>query len=381
MKGWFRVVSCVVALIVLVLSGPWMFQYGPCRMLQYDPRLVPYNAPAIDAVAAPPTTLASNNGSKDFGGLRPTYCLATRSHYDAPYMNHFLDWYRELGITRFYIQTAQTYDMDFADVQIVKTPKAVGNVFKYLVAPLKAAASTGLCLWTLFVDMDEFLILQRHTTIDQYVRSLPENVTSIQFAWAQWMVFEPFCGPLNLTRLFPANFVKTMVKTSNMIKGKAIKNCHLVRVKPMINWVAGAIRPQINTRQERPVPDGWYSEAILMHVQTRSVSDLLMKWAFTNLPKKMPKNRSMAFDFLSTSPPLPTLESYTQLIGAKLQIPFERTYGLNRSRATVSCSVHRDHFCDTAREMRDMTAALGPNALQHVQAISRIMKSRWVDRL
>mmetsp|Transcript_7488 Transcript_7488/g.17142 ORF Transcript_7488/g.17142 Transcript_7488/m.17142 type:complete len:348 (-) Transcript_7488:178-1221(-) len=287
----------------------------------------------------------------------PEYCVATRALHESPYLQNWLEWYRRLGFSAFYIQTADDIPDFGADVKVVKISKPVANDFHRLEWELK---------WTLHVDIDEFLVLQSHAHIDQYVSSLPTDATTIQFRWAMHEDVRPRCGPERLTALYPHSHFKTMFRTKNMKR----MTPHHTHVYPALNWRSGAFRPM--SHASALTANDSYNEAILVHVHTRSVSNLLTKWVTSQLSDKKVASPKVARDMFSGKL-LPTLDAYKKYIGVKLSLPWQHTNNFNKTQATVACDIRMDNFCNTSLEWEDMQQFLGPGALDHIRAISHLM--------
>ena len=301
------------------------------------------------------------------------YCVVSRYLHEAPYLTFWLDWYRRLGFTRFYIQTHNFSDFEIADVEIIKLQRPIGEDFGIMERALRRAASFGFCRWTLAIDFDEFLILRNHVGIESYLNSVPYQVNSIEFRWAMHEQLEPVCGPVHLTKMYTNWNMKHMFITKSMNRWT---NSHGVNISdPWINWRAGRFQSPAGWRGGRPPqPGDSYEEAILLHIHTRSISNMLVKWATTQFRKKAAKNNIVVRKLFS-GPLLPILDDYIGIVGPKLRLPLRHT-----SASSFAYDIHMDPFCDVVREQGDSLYFLGPDASRHVQHISMLLKTRVAKR-
>ena len=255
--------------------------------------------------------------------------VVTRSRFEQPYLDGFVAWYTRLGVECFLVFADDEMQLPLLphSVHVLRSAKTGNELLKEFLAPVQRSAYR----WALAIDVDEYLFLApRFLSLKQYVANAERAYTgaridAFQFPWVRVEMFQPHCSHDSISRTLQQRgllyhsdaHVKTMSRISQVAR---FANPHSPVVQERENewqlrssvYTAGTlwhprtgslIRPPLNISASRalrsalakgvwlppfspadPVSDQRkYADTALVHVQTRSLANMLIKAATTRL--------------------------------------------------------------------------------------------------
>ena len=252
-------------------------------------------------------------------------CVYTRFVYEIPYLDSFLEHYLNLGFDKIFILYHDIVDYDLPEylieyveiITVENNGNKLLNEYKYLFEKDYD--------WVLNVDSDEFLVLHKkygsiQDYIEEKVNMVDENINMFQFSWAWIHAFNP---PTTYTledifhkyKIFAGsrevNSTEIWVKSMCRIKNIQYLTCHncILNTSPVI-YVNGQIEngehhtdsdddidfndktdigpntddtSDTNDNSINLLPRYYqydetiYSEAMLIHVNTRNIMSAIIK--------------------------------------------------------------------------------------------------------
>lgn len=294
-------------------------------------------------------------------------CVYTRFVYEVPYIDSFIEHYLRLGFDKIFIlyHDIISYDVPehlLEEVELIKVENngnKLLNEYKHLFQDENDTETHYD--WVLNVDADEFLLLDaKYRSIKEYIHAKlceESEINIFQFSWGWLHAFNPpsdytLSDFLNNYKVFvgskdnntPDIWVKSMSKVDD-IEYMTCHNCVLKRNNEAVIYVNGDVLRKINdeTIDEDEDDDdinllprsysydevSTYSEAILIHINTRNMMNAIIKGLNIHVTqvkrKRIKKFKQLkkfvnAFDF---SKPLykETLDEFTSCIGYKIKFP------------------------------------------------------------
>jgi hypothetical protein len=253
---------------------------------------------------------------------------------------------------------------------------------------LQAVASNFSFDWYLHVDMDEFLILDS-PTIQKYVDSLRNDTNFIQFRWAMIEWFSSNCTSqglafmLNRTRVYFNMHMKSMFKG---LKNVTLKNHNVAqtagnretfRIFRDCAYSKSASPPAIVTRNP------CYSKGFLLHVDTRSITNLFTKWlGWHKSDKKSIKTPSDWTALTKTEPYTMTLYDYRKIMKRKIMLFEYHTAAAFPTKFFTFFSALlvprvKVPFCNSTIEYLDMIRLSKKNIKPHVERLSTLLTNKY----
>ena len=255
-------------------------------------------------------------------------CVYTRFVYEIPYIDSFIEYYINLGFDKIIIMYHDIIPYDLSEnlieeveiIQVENNGNKLLNEYKYLL-------NSDDYDWVLNVDSDEFLVLDdRYNTIKEYISEKliehDENINMFQFSWGWIHAFNPpidytINDYINRYNIFVGSkdtesndiWVKSMTKISD-IEYITCHNC--VLNKQAIIYVDSRLEYHnscdddnnedaatqqisfaptiINKENDHTITsnidllprfytkrENTYSEAILIHINTRNMMNAIIK--------------------------------------------------------------------------------------------------------
>jgi len=310
-----------------------------------------------------------------------TAAVYSRVSHDAPFVAAFADWYlNRLGFDRMVLLQSDGGNASFLmpdarlEVYAVPSHGINANLDRYKNLVLRRFD------WVLTVDSDEFLLLApRYPSIHSFIKekqaaeSLPIDL--IQFRWAQIDRLVTFCDEATFPALvgrslaYRNHFVKTMSRASSVV---SFNHTHypagsVPRLRTYFEGRTDSRRPGSNFN----FSEHTYRESALVHVQTRSLANLLQKSLFTNYNHKRMGNVSAFVDFVRGPPDLHKTDAFIQLVGLKAFLAFsdEEAHREEASLAAfveplASPAISLPPFCNASRERAEAATAFAEQGIR-----------------
>jgi hypothetical protein len=301
-------------------------------------------------------------------------CVFTRFVYEVPYLDSFIEHYLKLGFDKVIILYHDIIKYDLSEklledvefIQVENTGNKLLNEYKYI---FKDDYD-----WVLNVDSDEFLILNSYyPTIKDYITTKltdNEDINMFQFSWGWIHAFQP---PAHYTikdyienyKIFigskdKENSKVIWVKSLTRVKCIEYMTCHnCVLNKPAVIHIDKRIEyhnpNQVNDNNDEDededdmieigedgvntkinilprcytLKDNTYSEAVLIHINTRNMVNAIIKGFnihVTQVKRKRIKNLKRLKKFINhfdMRKPIykETLQAFSKCIGYKVKFP------------------------------------------------------------
>ena len=192
--------------------------------------------------------------------------------------------------------------------------------------------------WVLMIDCDEFLVLNQpsiHAFVGGAERAAGRRLDAFLFRWTMIESLTPWC-------LEHTPFVRVLLNErpaanrhhKSMARVTAVSKAllHDFRLKPSDVayrvWADAALIASTYHIGYTPYVNGAYSDSALVHVHTRSVSDLLKKAMRTSLKAKIVRNASALIGLVQRAPTtdrFALLDNFLKCIGLKASLPLAHT--------------------------------------------------------
>lgn len=317
--------------------------------------------------------------------------VLTRFHNECPFFQFFVSYYTVLGFHTIFMQISrQDYhlcslytNMRNAHVHLVLSQVNMGND-KTL---LQSVASNFSFDWYLHVDMDEFLILDV-PTIQQYVDSLRNETSLIQFRWAMIEWFAPHCTShglpflLNRTKVYSNMHMKSMMKG---LKNVTLKN-HNVAQTHGPRQLFRIFRDCAYSKSESPpalvTRGACYKRGFLLHIDTRSVTNLFTKWlGWHESNSKHIQSPQYLLSLQRSLASTMTLSNYTDLIKRKvLLFEYHTAFPLAQLPAFPLPNISFP-FCNSTIEYWDLMRLAEKDMKLHIERLSALLMERYKNFL
>lgn len=238
----------------------------------------------------------------------PSYCVYTRAFFDDGYIAAFISHYLKLGFNRIIMLKTDgipyTLDSKYQDrvhMQYVNDtqtrPNKLLSTFSYLI-------KRSGCDWCLSVDSDEFLITD-DDHIHDYVQRAVSQKPGINIIWFRWGMMDRFdddnLGLGSSIQTYKINrnkHIKSMFLVSNL---GPWMHSHVVGTKePAVVYLNGEVHYHNKNKYFLSLPVPSVYTDYLLHVHTRSISNLLTKALLTHLPNKAIGNEMRLLKYINT---------------------------------------------------------------------------------
>ena len=260
------------------------------------------------------------------------FCVYTRTFYESPYINFFIEHYLNLGFEKIFILKTDDLDIKinnkFSDFIEIKNVENDGD--KTLSYNFDLIKKSGYD-WVLLVDNDEFLFINsQFLNIEEYVNHILKincNINSILFRWLMIHKFNneniSFKDLIRENKMFYHDVVKSMVKINDIKSvsshfGKFFNNQEIYFEK--------LEKIKINLRFDSSSFS--YLDSCLLHVFTRSFNNLIIKSLITKFKGKIISNKDNFFKFINEKEFINLPDNKIVLflknnIGMKFILPFQ----------------------------------------------------------
>jgi len=267
---------------------------------------------------------------------RNTY-VVTRSYMENCYLECFIKHYISLGFTKIII--FKTDDIPYNDCQDLKNRFDIYNVknegndiYNNNINIIKKYNG-----WYLFVDIDEFLVLPIHKTINNFLSDILKrnnNTNTVLFRWAMIEKYNINKNDCNFKDIFDNyqkysnTHIKTFINSKNFI---SIKNPHFCKIKkPCIYFENNII---YNNAVNHNLSNNSYKESYIIHIHTRSLINIITKSLnnYNNMCSyKKINNKDNFIKYINSKKynySSNLLKDFRDLIGVKSNLPFDHSKG------------------------------------------------------
>ena len=258
-------------------------------------------------------------------------CLYTRFFNEDPYIDYVIEHYIKLGFCKIIILKTDNvqYQVNskyasFVDIHYVTNKGDISlKVNENLLR-------TSQCDWALIADSDELLVLnKKYSCIQDFIKEKEEKhpqVNGFYFRWAMLDKFDnntiSFSNLVSNYKVHMNEHIKTMVRIEKFVQ---LKNSHVSFTKPHNIYLDGNI---IHYKKPLyPKNKYMYSEAYLIHLHTRSISNIIMKSLYTRFFSKGISNKKNLISLINTFDkdidPEKLFNQFKECIGAKVILPLK----------------------------------------------------------
>ena len=260
-------------------------------------------------------------------------CVYTRTFYESPYINFFIEHYLKLGFDKIFILKTDNLDikinnkfLDFIEI------KSVENNGDYTLSENLNIIKESNYDWFLNIDNDEFLFLEsQYSNIKEYIKNILDKSPNVNLIYFRWVMVEKFNNKnisfydlIKNHKLAKNCYIKSLIKTSAKIK-------HL---KP--HWgifeddnyeICFENLTNIENKGRHNLNHNSYNDSILLHIHTRSFNNLITKSLITKLKPKIINNKNRFKNFIDNEEfkkfnDNDLIDEMKKNIGAKFCLPF-----------------------------------------------------------
>lgn len=243
------------------------------------------------------------------------FCALTRTHNEDAHIQSFLDWYILLGFSKILLIQNDKGDLIkhlHSDVIIVIkdiTEGANKNPDSLIGKYSKQFTQDEGCEWLLVVDSDEFLLLNQHDFtgiadfVDQKEKMYGKGyLDAIAFRWATIENTNKYCYGNSFMQMlndfYPNIYWNVMIKSMVRVKRLLIYgNSHYPTFKKDITVPQVYLESKLHSDLKMEAGYNFFSnftffESSLIHIHTRSLSDIIIKSLTSGFTDKTVKNKN-----------------------------------------------------------------------------------------
>lgn len=260
-------------------------------------------------------------------------CVYVRNFNEKPFFHFFVNHYLNLGFEKIfvltvndnYIENTNKYNKKVLSLNVSNLGNLLLDKYKYIIEKQYD--------WTLCVDMDELLVLnKKYKNINEYIQeklNVNPNINMFYFRWGMIEKYDTnnntnFEYILNNYKIFCNQHIKSMVKTTHI---KFFSNPHYVDLKiPNFIYFEGNILRDNKAAGHITQPKS-YEESVLIHIHTRSTHNLIIKSLITAFKGKRIKDEQQLINLINNfhennkdEPNI--LSDFNKLVGVKASLPF-----------------------------------------------------------
>jgi hypothetical protein len=255
---------------------------------------------------------------------------------DAPFIGAFIDYYLALGFDRIIVLDSRGLSIQSTEkVRVHRVPNLGNDLYaKYFDLVRESRAE-----WVFTCDSDEFLLINA-PSIGSFIDRIELEHGRTDLFYFRWAVIDhtaPWCaGDEPLKRLIHRECATPHFLHKHMSRVAVVKMVrpHCVEARDLsrelrvyqdghpLSLPPKQICGRINRIELARRPS--YADSALVHVHTRSLSDLLTKATRTGLPLKGLRNADALVQLMGTAPSMDTtsrLATFVKVVGVKAQLP------------------------------------------------------------
>jgi len=260
-------------------------------------------------------------------------CVCVRSFLENPYLDFFIEYYILLGFDKILILKSDTepYSCNPKYEKYVNIINVNNSGNRILQENIHYIQNTG-CDWTFFPDVDEVLILHKqYKNIREFTERKVREYPDINMFYFRWGVIEKydieannsFNDIVNDYNIFACRFIKSMVRTSCI---KLLHDPHSCKInKNSIIYLEGSIIN--NNVSVHDIKEHSYNkDAVLIHIHTRSIHNIIIKSLYTVLNSKHILSLSDFINYINNfTEDKNIVLSFKTMIGQKAKLPFHHS--------------------------------------------------------
>lgn len=260
-------------------------------------------------------------------------CVYTRAFNEDPYIHFFIEHYISIGFDQIIILKSDRIKIDLSKYNNYVKVYYVDNIENRLL-PIHTNKINKQFDWVLCVDIDEILLLNNIDNIKQYINIRLKMNNSINIFYFRWAMLEKydnqeiesFSDLISNYKIYENSHIKTMANVKHL---KSVWHPHLVDLHKDLNiFFEGNIYKR-NQPNKHKINKLSYTDAILLHIHTRSINNLVYKSFTTRLgycgndkiPKKI-KDVNKLIILINEEFNNDFLQLFKQYIGLKASLPF-----------------------------------------------------------
>jgi hypothetical protein len=324
------------------------------------------------------------------------FCVYTRSFYENPYLDAFIEHYCRLGFDKIVILkvdgSLNSCPREFANkVEFYSVPnEANGLLPKYDKLVLK----NNYYDWILSVDVDEFLLLNKkykniQDYVDQFLKKHPQ-VNGFYFRWGMIEKYNIETDHVTLEtivqkyKVYKNMHIKSMIKRENAQK---IHDPHVCKFKN--NNIQIYFENQVINKSSplHEITANSYCDSILVHVHTRSLHNIVVKALNTGLTNKIVANLSGFSNLIkqtNAQTPDQLLKLFKECIGKKATLPFAHSkpevIEWNWFLSNISFS-NSAKIIDLKEETKDLVKSLESKKINRLEYLGFLNKLNEATKL
>ena len=267
-------------------------------------------------------------------------CVYTRSFLESPYLDFFIEHYIKLGFDNIIILKSSDEDYQppslySSQVSIIKTSNKAHDLYRINQNYVKKSDYD----WILQVDVDEILLLNsRYQNIKQFITEKVENDSNINVFFFRWGMVEMVDSEqvktipeiIDKYNVFENTHIKSMIKKKKL---RQMGDPHVPHMISPSVYFENNVTDRIMAVGHKII-DFSYKDAILLHLHTRSINNLILKSINTKLENKSIKNKKEFIKIINNvnnnKCPEDCFLAFKNNIGLKASLPF-----LHASKKTI----------------------------------------------
>ena len=262
----------------------------------------------------------------------------TRCFLEKPYLNFFIEHYINLGFYKIIIICCDNCIFKCPDkyksyVIIYKVPENLGDA---LLPKYDFLVKNTDYDWCLTIDADEILLLNNNfKNINHFIEEKLKKNKDINMFYFRWGMLEKYDNEnklnfnyiINNYNIYSNSHIKSMVKINKL---KSIFHSHISDItEKLIIYFEEDILFE-NKPKDHIITNKSYNETILVHLNTRSINNMIIKSISTKFKTKKISDISAFRELINTiSVDNNILDNMKNTIGLKAQMPLSRIINNN----------------------------------------------------
>lgn len=261
-------------------------------------------------------------------------CVYTRTFYESPYINFFIEHYIKLGFDKIFILKTDNLDLKvdnkyFDFIEILNVENKADETLALNIDIIKESEYQ----WFLNIDNDEFLFIDsKYSNIKEYLLNILNERPDVNLIFFRWLIVNKF----NNKNITMENLIKNYKITKNINIKSFIKNSKLKSLTSHLGIFEDnnykIYFENLNNLENKPkhnLNNNSYNDSCIIHVHTRSFNNLIIKSIITKFKEKKINNKDCFKNFINNEEfkdinDQGLLQELKKLIGAKFHLPFHQ---------------------------------------------------------
>lgn len=263
------------------------------------------------------------------------FCVYTRTFYESPYINFFIEHYLKLGFEKIIILKTDNLEIKINNkflnnIEVKEVENKGDDTLRENLNIIKESNYD----WVLSIDNDEFLFLEsKFSNIREYVDNILSKKPETNIILFRWLMVNKFNNKNVLIEDIIKNYkIKKNFFIKSLFKNLEINkvNSHFVTFKDVKENIFLENLEKVKTiSMKYDLNENSYNNSCIIHVYTRSFNNLILKSLKTKFKNKAIINKENFINFVNNIEFKKMNDEYlinklNEIIGNKIKLPINQ---------------------------------------------------------